>query len=314
MKIISKTILKDLCRLFLYFLTYTQKLSVHSLKAYSTDLRILFELEAKDLLLIKETFKIKIKDKIQLEDNIKFYINKSSVKHVKLSNSSRNRKIATTKSFIKYLAEQNYIKEDFRYLFKSPKVSHRVPSFLSIDEISIILDMFSKEVKTQDSKRDMVLFYLLYGAGLRISEACHVKNKDINLKNRVILIQGKGDKERLVSFPKSVSKYLKYLQSDQKFLFGQEALNQRKAYNIIKTIGEKAGLFKSLNPHALRHSFATHMLLKGINLRVLQELLGHKTLTATQKYTHLNVTQLFKTLEKYHPLHKKSLSVLNHYE
>lgn len=303
----GKQTLKNLCRLFLYFMIYTKKVSEHTLKAYKTDLRDFFGFEKQmDSFISDKSFSVQIKDKKQLAETIKFLIEKNTVKHLKLANSSRNRKLATVRSFIKWLAEQNYIDEDFRHLFKSPKVSSRIPSFLSVDEIFSILKMFEKEEEKTNTKRDKALFFLLYGGGLRISEACHLKNKDIDFVNQTIKIRGKGNKERLVSLPKQAIEHLRALKTNQTYLFGNKALSQRKAYDIIRSIGQKTGLLKPLHPHALRHSFATHMLLGGSDLRVLQELLGHKTLTATQKYTHLDLVHLSQALEKYHPLNQQA--------
>ena len=258
----------------------------------------------------ERSFSIKKTDKKQLEKSIKFLIEKNTTKHSKLANSSRSRKLAVARSFIKWLAEQDYIDEDFRHLFKPPKVSSRIPSFLSVDEVLSILEMFKKEEKKTDTaSRDKALFFLLYGGGLRVSEACHLKNRDIDWERRTVKIKGKGDKERLVSLPEKALFSLKALKTDKIYLFGSQPLSVRKAYDTIRTIGKKTGLLKPLHPHALRHSFATHMLLGGADLRILQELLGHKTLATTQKYTHLDLAQISKALEKYHPLHKNSQSL-----
>lgn len=289
--------LQDLCLLFLHFITHTKKLSIHSLKAYKTDLQEFFGF--KSLSLEQKNINVRIKNKIKLENKIKFLIEKSTNKQLKLSNSSRSRKLAVVRSFIKWLAEKNYIEEDFRFLFKAPKVSYRVPSFLSVDEIFSILEMFKKR---KIKNRDKTLFFLLYGGGLRVSEACHLKNKDINWLNGTLQITGKGNKQRLVSLPKQAFSQVKNLKSNQIYLFGKAPLSERRAYDIIKSIGQKTGLLKPLHPHALRHSFATHMLLGGSNLRLLQKLLGHNSLTATQKYTHLDLAHLSKTLEDFHPL------------
>ena len=289
--------LQDLCRLFLHFMTHTKKLSAHSLKAYKTDLQSFFDL--KDLSLKPNQRTAESQNKKALEKQIKLLISKNRNKHLKLAHSSRSRKLAVVRSFIKWLAEKNYIEEDFRFLFKPPKVSSRVPSFLSVDEIFAILEMFQKQkIKTKDK----VLFFLLYGGGLRVSEACRLKNEDINWLNGTIQIIGKGNKQRMISLPEQAFKQIESLKSNQIYLFGSSPLSERKAYDIIKWMGQKAGLLKPLHPHALRHSFATHMLLGGANLRLLQELLGHNSLTATQKYTHLDLTHLSKTLESFHPL------------
>jgi len=302
----QQTLLKKLCQLFLYDMTYTKKLTKHSLKAYSTDLRDLFHFQKTEKLLIdKISNSVKVKNKKQLEQIIKAKIEKRSFQQKKLAFSSQNRKLATVKSFIKWLAEKNHIEEDFRHLFKSSKIPYRIPFFLSIDEIFNILEVFNKEKNEPHTARNQALFYLLYGAGLRVSEACHIKHEDVDKKHRIIKVTGKGKKERFVSLPEKAMNSLEGLNPNQLFLFGPQALSERKAYNIIKSIGQKAGLLRPLHPHALRHSFATHMLVGGSNLRILQELLGHKSLLATQKYTHLDLSHLSQTLENCHPLKGK---------
>ena len=299
--------LKDLCRLFLHFMIYTKKISEHSFKAYKTDLRELFNFNKTDELSpFEKPVPLKVKNTKQLEKIIKSSIEKNTTKYFKLAHSSQNRKMAVAKSFIKWLAEQDYIDEDFRHLFRSPKVPHRVPFFLSVDEIFSILEMFKKEEENIHTARDKALFFLLYGGGLRVSEACHIKNKDIDWSSRTIKIKGKGDKERLICLPKKAFKNLKALKTNPTYLFGSQPLSERKAYDIIKSIGQKTGLLKPLHPHALRHSFATHMLVGGSDLRTLQKLLGHKTLSSTQKYTHLDLAHLSRTLEKYHPFQEKN--------
>ena len=243
----TKQTLKKLCRLFLHFMTYTKKMSEHSLKAYKTDLQELFDLDKTDELFIsEEPLPVKIINKKLLEQTIKLSIEKNTVKHSKLAYSSRNRKLAVVKSFIKWLAEYDYIDEDFRHLFKSPKVSSRVPSFLSVDEIFSILEMFKKEEGQTHTARNKALFVLLYGGGLRVSEACHLKNKDIDWTNRTIRIKGKGNKERLVSLPKKAITSLKALETKTIYVFGPKPLSERKAYDIIKSIGQRTGLLKPL--------------------------------------------------------------------
>ena len=175
-----------------------------------------------------------------------------------------------------------------------------------MDEVFSILEMFKRERGKAFADRDRALFFLLYGGGLRVSEACRLRVGDIGWDSRTLRIKGKGGKERLVSLPEKAFENLKILRSGDFYFFGEKPLPVRKAYNIIRSIGQKAGILKPLRPHALRHSFATHMLLGGSSLRVVQELLGHKNLATTQKYTHLDLAYLSKTLEMYHPLREKS--------
>jgi integrase/recombinase XerC/integrase/recombinase XerD len=217
-----------------------------------------------------------------------------------LSAASRNRKAATIKSFFGYLFKENKIDQDISLQIHSPKVSKKIPNFLSVDEAIAVL----KTIEVENDQPTKILFCLLYGAGLRVSEACNLESSNVDFSRQVLRIKGKGGKERLVAFPATIADTLKKFMKD-KFIWGEKTLSTRKAYDMIRSAGAKAGLLKPIHPHALRHSFATHLLASGANLRTLQELLGHQSLQATEKYTHLGVDQLARTLEKHHPFGNK---------
>lgn len=223
-----------------------------------------------------------------------------------LEPSSRNRKTAVLKSFLGYLFEQKLISSDLRHQLKAPKIPRKLPHYISVDEVLSLLRSFRVN---NVPFREQALFFLLYGGGLRISEACNLKWSHINQSLRTLRILGKGGRERLVVLPARAFLPLielkKLIESDMNetyFVWGKEPLDPRTGFGWIRSMGLKAGLLRPLNPHALRHSFATHLLSSGANLRTLQELLGHTSLTATEKYTHLTVDQLARTLEKHHPL------------
>jgi integrase/recombinase XerC/integrase/recombinase XerD len=177
-----------------------------------------------------------------------------------------------------------------------------------VDETLAVLHSYDKKDLSLQNLRDKALFLVLYGAGLRVSEACHLKWTDVKFSSRSLRVMGKGSKERLVILPSLAMEILQKLRkiSANNFVFvfsgGTEALNSRVAYEWVRARGAKAQLMKPLHPHALRHSFATHLLTSGANLRTLQELLGHESLQATEKYTHLGVDHLARTLETHHPL------------
>jgi integrase/recombinase XerC/integrase/recombinase XerD len=213
-----------------------------------------------------------------------------------LSLASRNRKLATIKGFVKWAFAESYLLEDISAQIKCPKVPPKIPDFISVDEIMSVL-------KLQLETEHRVLFLLLYGGGLRISEACQIQWKDLKPSERSVRIKGKGSKERLVILPPVViAEMQKLAVKSEKYIWGGTALNTRKAYEWIRQAGAQAGLLKPLHPHALRHSFATHMLTSGTNLRTLQKMLGHESLRATEKYTHLSLDHLARVLEKHHPL------------
>ena len=296
--------MEKLCSLFLHYLRYTKKMSPHTLRSYQSDLKQFFSDDPEDPKGSKDS-KRKMAPK-KLELHMKNRIDATMKKWHHLSPASQNRKLATVKSFIRWLLENRYIKQDFRFLFKSPKLFHKIPLFLSVDEIfAIIREMeMAHKNKEKDIERDQALFFLLYGGGLRVSEACHIKKKNIYKSESVLKIKGKGGKERIVAVPEQVMFYLNRMNCSFMYLFGEKPLSERSAYKIIRKWGNRSGILKPIHPHVLRHSFATHLLLGGSDIRVLQELMGHTTLSATQRYTHLDIHQLSRTLEQYHPLNK----------
>lgn len=219
-----------------------------------------------------------------------------------LSLASRNRKAACLKSFLQWGFETEELSENYALKVYCPKVPKKIPHFLSVDEVMSVLRSFKEPEQSQQK----LLFLLIYGGGLRISEACQIRWSDIKIENRKITIHGKGNKDRIVTFPKLTFIEIKNIKNKKQFIWGEKALDRRTAYDWIRQSGIQAGLLKNLHPHALRHSFATHMLSSGANLRTLQEILGHQSLQATEKYTHLGLDQLAQTLESHHPISKSN--------
>lgn len=227
----------------------------------------------------------------------------------KLSPASRNRKIATLKSFFNWLYAERLIDKNYADQLICPKVPKKIPHFISVDEVISVLQFLNTSTD-EAAQIKKALFNLLYGGGMRISEACNLRWKNIQLDQRKILVVGKGNKERLIIIPETCNDVLKAFHARNKnmeFVFGEEPLSTRKGYELIRTLGRQVGLMNPLHPHSLRHSFATHMLASGTNLRILQSMLGHDSLTATEKYTHLNIDTLARIVEVKHPLSKKKI-------
>lgn len=278
---------------FLKYMENIKSSSAHTLKAYAQDL--------------SQTFG---KSPLVNEREILPICHQAQLRWSNLEPSSRNRKTAVLKSFLGYLFDEKLLETDLRHQLRSPRVPKKLPHFISVDEVLAVIGTFDSSLKEGDSQELQMqsLFYLLYGGGLRISEACGLKWSDFNWSQRTLRILGKGGKERLVVIPTRALSHFEKLRSLQKnleqteFVWGDRALDPRTGFGWIRGLGQRAGLLRPLNPHALRHSFATHLLTSGANLRTLQELLGHSSLMATEKYTHLTVDQLARTLEKHHPL------------
>lgn len=311
-----KTGLPEIVIKYLKYMENIKSASPHTLKAYALDLSQAYNLHKFE---VSDQKRENFSPEFRLShpttpafDSKQIFNETQKALHqwAKLSLSSRNRKIATLKSFFSWLYEESLIDRDYSHQLHTPKVPQKLPHFISVDEILSCLNSFKMEPGV-DEQQQQVLFLLLYGAGLRISEACSIAWKDISFSERQLLIHGKGQKERLISAPQITFDALKKLKamthknSLQDFVFGEKPLGTRKGFEWIRRRGIAANLLKPLNPHALRHSFATHMLGSGSNLRTLQKLLGHESLRATERYTHLSIDHLARVMESTHPLGKK---------
>ncbi|KYG65963.1 site-specific recombinase [Bdellovibrio bacteriovorus] len=278
---------------YLKYMTFVKSASPLTIKHYSLDL--------------KQAFDYENNSRIFTEAELLTTARAAFNGWAGLSLASRNRKAATLKSFFSWAFEENLTERDLSFQITAPKVPKKLPHFLSVDEVLSVLKTFEGEDAAP--LKEKVLFLLLYGGGLRISEACALKWADIHWAQKVFRIKGKGSKERVVALPKLTLEVLERWRKesgDEEYVFGAEPLNTRTAYEMVRHSGKRAGLLKPLHPHALRHSFATHLLSSGANLRVLQELLGHESLSATEKYTHLGIDHLARTMESLHPLGNKT--------
>jgi len=279
---------------FLKHLELVESCSPHTLRAYKLDLQQAFE----------KYFAAKFEPEKYIE-----LCRIAMSSWARLSTNSRNRKLGSLKSFTGFLFDQGLTSEDLRVFLQGPKSQQKLPHFISVDEaISLLKQIKSERDLAKDEatrlliSRDYLLVLLLYGGGLRVSEACELKAKNILFEKNIIRIRGKGNKERLVALAPIVMKELKAATKNENSIWGELELTTRKAYERVRYWGQRAGITTPLHPHALRHSFATHLLSSGANLRSLQELLGHRSLTATQKYTHISTHQLSEMMEKHHPL------------
>jgi integrase/recombinase XerC/integrase/recombinase XerD len=222
-----------------------------------------------------------------------------------LAPSTHQRKIACLKSFGKFLQRRQVLSEPIENQLFSPKLPVKIPRYLTVDEClqcaSFILKNPHEDLKKQQTQQT---FFLLYLLGLRVSEAVNLKWKDFDFPRQTLRVIGKGSKQRVVAFPKVLESLLIDTQTQSEYVIPRP-MSSQKAYTLMRQLGERVGLNKILNPHALRHSYATHLLSDGISLRALQGLLGHTSLTATQKYTHLSIDHLSRIIDSQHPLAKR---------
>lgn len=265
--------------------------SPHTLRAYKKDL--------------EQAFGDSLNQTLPDEAEILQLVKEAQIRWGTLSLASRQRKAATMKSFLDWLYHQKLISVPLNDRIEAPKVPRKIPHFLSIDEVLQLLK-FTEGIEPTDPKRPyyLALIFLLYGGGLRISEACNLRWDKVRLTSSEACILGKGSKERWVVLPNRVTEKLRGLPKIGDYIWGMSPLNERVGFAWVRTLGKKSGLKAPLNPHALRHSYATHLISAGINLRTLQELMGHSSLTSTEKYLHLSTDQLARTMESHHPLAK----------
>jgi len=306
----------ELVSQFLHHLEFIERSSPLTRRAYATDLRQAFALPENTEAAGEPCAAKRFKPSAAFEDELLQKCREASASWRNLSPASRNRKIACLKSFLGWLHEKQYIERDLASLLVAPKVPRRLPHFISVDEALALIDSLMKKTDSPETtadqlkyERQLALVLLLYGGGLRVSEACQLRWKQIDLESGVLRVIGKGEKERQVALPQFCTRALKRLRKQTgEFVWGETPLSTRAAYEMVRSAGIQAGLLKPLHPHALRHSYATHLLASGANLRTLQELLGHRNLQATERYTHLTIDQLARTLESFHPLSASRLA------
>lgn len=280
---------------YMKHMTFIRSASPLTIKHYTLDLQQAFELDKNSRSAKNSWTEAELLTSVRLAFN----------RWAQLSLASRNRKAATLKSFFSWAFDEELTGRDLSMQVTCPKVPKKIPHFLSVDEALAVLKTFDQ--KNEIPVREKVLFLLLYGGGLRISEACNLKWSSVHIEQKILRVMGKGSKERVIALPSLTMAVLLRWKKESAFdeyVFGEAPLNQRTAYEMVRQSGIRAGLLKPLHPHALRHSFATHLLSSGANLRTLQELLGHESLQATEKYTHLGIDQLARTMERLHPLGK----------
>jgi Site-specific recombinase XerD len=211
-----------------------------------------------------------------------------------LSPSTINRKISSLKTYYRFLMKRGYIKEDPLKVIQKPKIPNRIPRPVDTDKILQVLK--SWEAKNDDEILARDIITVLYSTGLRISELLSLKGKDVDLSNMVVRVRGKGGKYRNVPIVRICAEVLeRYIKGPEDRLFN---INRFKAYRMIRKIFEKIAKVNGVHPHTLRHSFATHLVERGADLKTVQEILGHSKLSTTQIYTKVSPQHLFEVYRR----------------
>ena len=310
---------------FIEHLRLNRNTSVHTAAAYQSDLRQLIEFSAGHL--DKPLKRLHPRD-LDLSV-IRAYM--AELYRRGQSRASVARKLSALRTFVRYLRREGWIDTDPAALAQSPRREHKVPAHLSIDEMTTLLD--APDASTPLGRRDRAILELLYASGLRLSELVGLDMEDVNLRSRVVRVMGKGGKERLVPFNTAAERALRGWYSDRASLRSARhkaqgprptaqgtknssdpvfvnarggRLTGRSVQRLVARYVSGCSTRFGISPHALRHSFASHLLQRGADLRAIQELLGHVQLSTTQRYTHINAAQLLEVYRKSHPRAQRS--------
>ncbi|MBI5847417.1 MAG: tyrosine recombinase XerC [Nitrospirae bacterium] len=227
-----------------------------------------------------------------------------------LSKTTAGRRLAAVRSFLKFLTREGYLKSNPAKLVTTPKAEQHLPRFLSVDDVFMMIE--KPDTMGFINSRDRAILELLYSSGLRVAEAAGLNLEDVNTKEGLVKVRGKGKKERIVPLGSKAVEAIKtymvekiLLKKKNKALFLNRSgtpLSDRGIRRIVVKYARLIGVAGQVGPHTMRHTFASHLLQAGADLRVIQELLGHSSLSTTQKYTHTDIAHLMDIYDKAHPL------------
>lgn len=278
---------------FLCYLSSEKGLSQHTLQAYARDLKGFFQvLKQSNLQQITEEDVLAFAHKLQLKE---------------YASSSICRMLVSVKIFLRFLYREEFIKNEIGLSIDAPKIWQLIPEILTFTEVEKLL--LAPDLNTEIGARDRAILQVIYASGLRVSEICGLNIQDFS--DHTIRVIGKGKKERIVPVAKSaveaVDHYLLHYRPPNakiEALFintKQKRVDRFSIWKQLKAYAKQIGITKSISPHTLRHSFATHLLENGADLRVIQELLGHSSIATTDRYTHLSNKHIIEAFQSYHP-------------
>ena len=288
------------------YLRLEKSLSDNTVMAYTNDLdKLLHYLEEE---------KINILD-VSLEDLEHF---SAGLRDIGISPRSQARILSGIRTFFHFLLIEDYIRQDPSELLESPQIGKHLPDILSVEEIDNLISAIDRS--TREGQRNCAILETLYSCGLRVSELCNLKISDLYLNDGFIRVEGKGSKQRLVPIsPRAIEEIKNYFITRNEGLikpgyedflfiskFGKN-ISRIMVFHIIKELADKIGLKKSISPHTFRHSFATHLLEGGANLRAIQNMLGHESIGTTEIYTHIDRRKLRDEIINHHPRNNKKL-------
>jgi len=300
----------DLIERYVNYLQYERNASPHTIRNYRSDL-----LQFRDYLLRGQpqaTIDIKSIDALRIRGFLAFLFEKEKKK------TSIARKLAAVRAFFKFLGRERVLSENPSATVSTPKLDKTLPRIMTEEEMNTFLDRVAEAVQAGDPlmRRDRAILELLYASGLRVSELVGLDLRSVNFGDSMLLVRGKGRKERIVPFGSKAKQALNdHLPVREKILkerrrTGQtalflnargERLTTRSVDRLVKKYVRTFGPNVKVSPHSLRHAFASHLLTEGADLRAIQEMLGHKSLATTQRYTQVSIKQLIDVYDKTHP-------------
>ena len=286
------------------YLKLEKSLSVHTINAYLTDLnKLLGFLKEENVDYLKATL-----------DNLETF--SASLHDIGIHPRSQARILSSIRSFYHYLILEDYLSADPSELLESPQIGFHLPEVLTLDEIDNLINTI--DLSTREGQRNRAILETLYSCGLRVSELCTLKLSDLYLKEGFIKVEGKGNKQRLVPIsPRAIHELQLYFTDrnlteikpgyeDYVFISKRgKNISRIMVFHFIKELAETVGLKKNISPHTFRHSFATHLLEGGANLRAIQCMLGHESIGTTEIYTHIDRNRLRSEIIEHHPRNKK---------
>lgn len=287
-------------RKYQQYLKLEKSFSANTLNAYQADLeKLLHFLEGENIGVLDVT----------LDDLQRFA---AGLHDIGIHPRSQARILSGIKSFFHFLVIADYLKGDPSELLEGPKIGFKLPEVLTVEEIDRIIETVDMDKK--EGQRNRAILETLYSCGLRVSELCNLKLSDLYFDEGFIKVEGKGSKQRLVPISPRAIKEIKYWLIDRnlgKIKTGFEDyvflarwgnnISRIMVFHLIKELAEKAGITKNISPHTFRHSFATHLLEGGANLRAIQSMLGHESIATTEIYTHIDRNMLRSEIIEHHP-------------
>ncbi len=291
---------------FIYYLEAEKRLSKNTVIAYKNDI----EEYARFLKKYQSCYDVNDITKDMIERFIR------SLKKQGLATTSLSRKITVIKSFHQFLKQEKITDIDAAFFVSAPKMEKHLPTVLSVEEIARLID--SIETETPIGKRNRAMLEVMYATGLRISELLNLKTDDLHMREKYLRVVGKGNKERIVPLGEMAVVALRdYIENGRSLLskkpgailfynYKGEAMSRQGFFKYLQKHALECGITKEISPHTIRHSFATHLLEGGTDLRMVQELLGHEDISTTQIYTHIDRSHLRDVYENTHPLALKN--------